>query len=117
MRLGAFNGLCAVLLLACSHMSIFRASAEPLIRQAAQIHFMHGMATLASATFMNIGAVGARLAPAFFLGGTLLFCGPVYLEAAGFEDMFGMIKWLGVAGFAIGWLILAWASKDIDLVR
>lgn len=84
------------------------------MRLGAQVQFMHSMATLACATFMNIGASGARLAPAFFLGGILLYCFPIYAEAIGILDSAALITPFGLSAFITGWLILAWSAKDID---
>jgi uncharacterized membrane protein YgdD (TMEM256/DUF423 family) len=75
---------------------------------------MHGMATFACATFMNIGAHKARYAPAFFLGGILLFSGPVYAVACGMPAVIGMIEPVGIGALVSGWLILAWSAGTID---
>lgn len=84
------------------------------LRLGAQIEFMHGMATFACATFMNIGAHRARLAPAFFLAGALLFCGSVYAVALGAPAGLALIEPLGIAALLAGWLILAWSAGTID---
>jgi uncharacterized membrane protein YgdD (TMEM256/DUF423 family) len=115
MRLGALNGLVALAILLNERSAIFRPGTQELVHLGAQIQFMHGMATIACATFMNIGAKDARLAPAFLLGGVLLYCVPVYAEAAGLIGDMPIARWLGIGAFATGWLIMAWASKDIDL--
>ena len=75
---------------------------------------MHGMATLACATFMNIGARGARLAPAFFLSGVLLYCIPTYAEALGYLGWLALIKPAGLGAFTTGWVIMTWSARDID---
>jgi uncharacterized membrane protein YgdD (TMEM256/DUF423 family) len=114
MRLGALNGVVALTVLLLARSPIFQPGTEDLVHLGAQVQFMHGMATIACATFMNIGAKGARLAPAFFLSGIVLFCLPVYGEAAGWFGPALLPRRLGIAAFAVGWLIMAWASKDID---
>ena len=114
MRLGALNGLVSLAILLEADSPLFRPGTESLVHLGAQVQFMHGMATIACATFMNIGAKGARLAPAFFLSGILLFCLPLYGEAAGWFGALVLPQRIGVAAFVIGWLIMAWASKDID---
>jgi uncharacterized membrane protein YgdD (TMEM256/DUF423 family) len=114
MRLGALNGLVALAILLNERSPVFRPGTQELVHLGAQVQFMHGMATIACATFMNIGAKGARLAPAFLLSGVLLYCVPVYIEAAGLIGDMPIVRWLGVAAFAVGWLIMAWAAKDID---
>ena len=114
MRLGALNGLVAFSFLLLSDQSLFLPGHSGLMRQAAQVQFMHGMATLACATFMNAGAVGARLAPGFFLSGVGLYCLPVYAEAIGLLGPAFAIKQIGLVAFVLGWLILAWSTWDID---
>ncbi|MBZ9647564.1 DUF423 domain-containing protein [Sphingobium sp. 3R8] len=114
MRLGALNGLFALSVLLLSDEPLFLPGYSALIRLGAQVQFMHGMATLACATFMNIGARSARLAPAFFLGGILLYCLPIYGQAIGLLGSIAMFKQLGLAAFGTGWLILAWSARDID---
>lgn len=115
MRLGALNGFIAfgIFILLSENSAIPLMSAAAL-RHGAQIQFMHGMATLACATFMNIGAVGARRAPAFFLLGILLYCIPQYGEMIASFEWIAALKPVGVGSFAIGWLIMASSAKDID---
>lgn len=114
MRLGALNGLVSLCILLLSGSSLFAADVAAAIRLGAQIQFMHGMATLACATFMNIGATGARLAPAFFLGGVGLFCLPTYLSPVTPSATLVLVKGAGLCAFAAGWTILAWSARDID---
>ena len=114
MRLGAVNGLVALFVLLSSQAPMLTPDQAAAIRFGAQIQFMHGMATIACATFMNIGARGARLAPAFFLGGVILYCVPVYGLAMGAPDGFAAIEPIGLAAFIVGWAILAWSAGEID---
>jgi uncharacterized membrane protein YgdD (TMEM256/DUF423 family) len=114
MRLGALNGLMALCLLLLADSPIFASGQEASIRLGAQIQFMHGMATLACATFMNIGASGARMAPAFFLSGILFYCMPIYAGALGLLGVTALAKPVGLSAFAVGWLVLAWSARDID---
>lgn len=114
MQLGALNGLVALLLLLATDSSLLSAGHAASIRLGAQIHFMHSMATLSCATFMNIGARDARNAPAFFLSGILLFCLPIYTQAIGAPDWVVLIKPLGLGAFVTGWLIMAWSAREID---
>ena len=114
MRLGAVNGLVALFVLLSSQAPMLTPDQAAAIRFGAQIQFMHGMATIACATFLNIGARGARLAPAFFRGGILLYCLPTYGQAAGAPGWFAAIKPVGLAAFTVGWAILAWSAGEID---
>jgi uncharacterized membrane protein YgdD (TMEM256/DUF423 family) len=63
---------------------------------------------------MNVGAMGARLAPAFFLAGGVLYCLPIYAEALELFGSTAMLEQLGLGFFGIGWLIMAWSARDID---
>lgn len=114
MRLGAFNGLIALGLILLSENSAISAMCAVALRHGAQIQFMHGMATLACATFMNVGAIGARRAPAFFLVGILLYCLPTYAEVVASLEWVAVMKPLGIGAFTIGWLIMAASAQDID---
>jgi uncharacterized membrane protein YgdD (TMEM256/DUF423 family) len=113
MRLGAVNGLLALSVL-LSDQPRFISDQAADVRLGAQVQFMHGMASLASATFMNVGAKGARLAPAFFLGGILLYCVPIYASAVGLVADIAPLKVSRVTAFGLGWLILAWFAGEID---
>ncbi len=84
------------------------------IRTGAQLQFLHGMATFACATFMNIGGRSARHAPAQFLVGSALVAGSFYAEAAGWSSGLAAARFTGAVVLAGGWLTLAWSSKDID---
>lgn len=114
MRLGALNGLIALGIILFSENSAILAMSSVSLRHGAQIQFMHGMATLACATFMNIGAIGARRAPAFFLFGILLYCVPTYAVAVASLEWVAVLNPLGVGAFAIGWLIMESSARDID---
>jgi len=88
--------------------------AQEWLRTGAIYSFMHTTATFACAIFMTIGATRARLAPAFFLSGTVVFSGSLYAMALGAPRWFGAITPVGGLLFLIGWGVLAWAAKDID---
>ena len=88
--------------------------AQELLRTGAMYGFMHTMATLASATFMQVGAKRARFAPAFFLSGVVLFSGSLYALALGAPRWVGAITPFGGLCFLTGWLVLAWAARGVD---
>jgi uncharacterized membrane protein YgdD (TMEM256/DUF423 family) len=111
MRFGALNNLVALLLIV-----LVGNHATAALRLSTQVQFIHGMATLACATFMNIGGRDAAKAPAFFLGGVLLYCLPTYVEALGFPAAILWVKPFGLGALAIGWLILAWSAREIDRI-
>lgn len=114
MRLAALSGCASVLIWLYAHMAVRDSAVQLALKLGAQIQFMHGMATFACATFMNIGARGARHAPAFFLSGALLFSGAVYAVALGAHAGFKWIEIPGLVALVTGWLILAWSADDID---
>ena len=82
--------------------------AAELLKTGASYEFMHCMATLACATFMQVGARRARFAPAFFLAGVVLFSGSLYAMAFGAPRALGMVTPIGGLAFMAGWLWLAW---------
>ena len=88
--------------------------ASEVMRTGATYEFMHAMATLACATFMQVGAQRARFAPAFFLSGTVLFSGSLYALALGAPRWTGIITPFGGLAFLIGWAVLAWAARGVD---
>ena len=112
MRLATINALMSIAALILStHLSEHMSA---LVRLGAQIQFMHSMASIACATFMNVGAGSARHAPAFLLGGSLLFALLHYGVALGF---WGLANWMtAIAGglMASGWAIMFVTGRNID---
>ena len=112
MRLATINALISTLALMLSAYAPEPVSS--IMRIGAQVQFMHSMASIACATFMNVGAGSARHAPAFLLGGSLLFALLHYGVALGF---WGLANWLtAIAGvlMASGWAIMFFAGRNID---
>ena len=114
MTLAALSGFAAVAVGAFAAHGVTDPKAQEWLRTGATYGFMHTMATFACATFMNIGARRARLAPAFFLSGVVLFSGSLYAMAAGAPRWLGMVTPIGGLLFLIGWAILAWAARGVD---
>ena len=114
MTLAALSGFLAVAIGAFAAHGAHDPRAAELLRTGAQYGFMHAMATLACATFMQVGARRARFAPAFFLGGTVLFSGSLYALALGAPRWVGAITPLGGASFLIGWGLLICAARGVD---
>ena len=112
MRLATINALAsAIALMLSAHLP---EDVSPVVRLGAQVQFMHSMASIACATFMNVGADAARHAPLFLLGGSLLFALLHYGVALGF---WGLANWMtAIAGvlMASGWAIMFFAGRHID---
>jgi uncharacterized membrane protein YgdD (TMEM256/DUF423 family) len=114
MTLAAVSGFLAVAVGAFAAHGVSDPAAKDWLKTGATYEFMHAMTTFACATFMNIGAKRARYAPAFFLGGTVLFSGSLYAMALGAPRWLGMVTPLGGLCFLTGWAILAWAARGVD---
>ncbi|ODT87674.1 DUF423 domain-containing protein [Phenylobacterium sp. SCN 70-31] len=114
MTLAAAGGFIAVAVGAFATHGVQDPKAQEWLRTGAMYGFMHTMATFACATFMNIGARRARLAPPFFLGGVVLFSGSLYAMALGAPRWLGMVTPVGGLMFLAGWAILVVAARGID---
>jgi uncharacterized membrane protein YgdD (TMEM256/DUF423 family) len=88
--------------------------AAELLHTAATYAFMHAMATFGAAVLMQLGGARARLAPAWFLGGTVLFSGSLIALAFGAPRLVGLITPFGGLSFLIGWAVLIWAARGVD---
>lgn len=116
MTLAALMGLLSVAIGAFAAHGAAPRAAE-LLKTGASYQFMHAMASLACATFMQVGARRARFCPAFFLGGIVLFSGSLYALAFGAPRWVGAITPIGGVSFLIGWAVLVWAARGVDPVK
>lgn len=114
MTLAAIGGFAAVAVGAFAAHGVQDVQAREWLKTGAQYGFMHTMATFACATFMNIGAHRARLAPAFFLSGVVFFSGSLYAMAFGAPRWLGAVTPIGGVLFLVGWAVLAWSARDVD---
>jgi uncharacterized membrane protein YgdD (TMEM256/DUF423 family) len=114
MRLAALSGGVSVAMGAFAAHGAATARAAELLRTGATYEFMHAMASLACATFMQVGARRARFAPAFFLSGTVLFSGSLYALAFGAPHSVGLLTPIGGSLFLIGWGVVVWAAGGVD---
>ena len=114
MTLAAASGLIAVAAGAFAAHGIRDAHAKELVQTGAHYQFMHAMASLACATFMQVGARRARFAPALFLSGSIFFSGSLYALAFGAPRWIGAITPIGGLLFLTGWAVLAWAARGVD---
>jgi len=79
------------------------------LRTGAEYGLIHCLACFAAGVAIDLGHGRARLAPAFFIGGVLLFSGSLYAMALGAPRWLGAITPIGGLGFMIGWGLLAFA--------
>lgn len=114
MTLAALGGFVSVAVGAFAAHGVTDPRAQELLRTGAMYGFMHTMATLACATFMQVGARRARFAPAFFLSGVALFSGSLYAMAFGAPRWLGALTPIGGLLFVIGWMVLVWAARCVD---
>ncbi|RZJ85198.1 MAG: DUF423 domain-containing protein [Brevundimonas sp.] len=114
MMLAGVGGFLSVAFGAFAAHGVSDPRAAELLRTGANYGFMHVMATFACATIMSLGGARARLAPAFFLIGVVLFSGSLYAMALGGPSILGAITPLGGLCFLIGWAIVVWACATID---
>jgi uncharacterized membrane protein YgdD (TMEM256/DUF423 family) len=107
--LAAISGFIAVAAGAFAAHGVRDPMGRELLRTGSTYEFMHALATLACVALA--GAMPrARFAPAFFLGGTLLFSGSLYALAFGAPRMVGIVTPFGGLAFLAGWAVLAWAA-------
>lgn len=114
MTLAVLSGFLSVAMGAFAAHGLTDHARQEWMRTGASYEFMHAMATLACATFMQVGARRARFAPAFFLSGSVLFSGSLYALAFGAPRITGMITPFGGLLFLAGWAVLAWAARTVD---
>lgn len=108
MRLATFSVLGSVLVLLSAPNDAL------VVRQTAQVEFMHAMGTFACATFMNIGAYRAKHTPLCFITGSILYWAPIYFEQCGGPAALPVVKLLGSILLYCGWLVLIAAAGRID---
>jgi uncharacterized membrane protein YgdD (TMEM256/DUF423 family) len=114
MTLAAVGGFLSVAVGAFAAHGIEDPEARDWLRTGANYGFMHAMAAIACAVFMQLGASRARFAPAFFLSGVVFFSGSLYAMALGAPLWLGAVTPIGGLLFLVGWGVLAWAGLDVD---
>src|SRR5471032_2491205 len=112
MTLAAISGFVSVAAGAFAAHGLAGTDAE-VMRTGATYGFMHALATMACAAFMQAGAQRARFAPAFFLSGSVLFSGSLYALALGAPRLTGIVTPFGGLLFLAGWAVLAWAARGV----
>ncbi|WP_146163461.1 hypothetical protein [Sphingomonas fennica] len=107
MGLAAFNNLVAVAVLIFVTVIDPGLAAANTLRFAAQLQLAHGMATVSCATFMNIEAVAARRAPAFFLGGGVPLSTVMYICPECTDPIYRAGQLIAIFVVLTGWIVLA----------
>lgn len=111
LTLAALAGFASVAFGAFAAHGIADPRAQELLRTGSLYGFAHALATLVAGAL----APRARLAPALFLAGVLLFSGSLYALALGAPRWVGAVTPFGGLGFLAGWLALAWAVRRAPL--
>ena len=105
-RLAALSGALAVMAGAFGAHGVSGKPAEWL-KTGGEYEMIHALAAIVAAQ------LGADLAAALLLGGSIVFAGTLYAMAFGAPHIFGAVTPAGGVGMILGWLLLAWngASK------
>ncbi len=105
-RLAAASGFVSVAAGAFAAHGVKDAAVRELVRTGAQYEAIHALAALAAVALAR-GGRASHLAPALFLGGSVLFSGSLYALAMGAPRIMGAVTPLGGLGFLAGWAVLA----------
>jgi uncharacterized membrane protein YgdD (TMEM256/DUF423 family) len=108
--LAGISGFIAVAAGAFAAHGMADPKAQELLRTGSLYQLTHAMAVLACAALSGAGMPRARLAPAWFLAGALLFSGSLYALALGAPRVVGLVTPFGGLAFLVGWAVLAWAA-------
>ena len=100
-RLAALSGAVAVMAGAFGAHGVTGKPAEWL-RTGGEYEMIHALATILAAQ------IGAELAAALLLGGSIVFAGTLYAMAFGAPHILGAVTPVGGVGMILGWLLLAW---------
>ncbi len=114
LALAAASALMSVAVGAFAAHGVSDPVSKELLRTGASYQFMHAMACVACAVFMQAGATAARIAPGLFLSGAVLFSGSLYALALGAPRWLGLVTPVGGLLFLAGWATLVWAARQID---
>ena len=76
-----------------------------IFKTAAEYQMVHGLALIAVAILIKLG-INLSMAGGFFIAGTLLFSGSLYLLALTGLKWLGPITPLGGLCFIIGWIVI-----------
>ena len=113
--------LAAVLGFLCVALGAFAAhglsdpQAQGWMRTGAEYGFVHVLASFACLSLVRAGARRARLAPPLFLVGAVIFTGTLAAMALGGPHWLGAITPIGGVLFLVGWGVLAWAARAVEI--
>lgn len=111
--LAALAGFAAVTVGAFAAHGVADPAARELLKTAGQYAGLHALAVLACSALTAQGLRRARLAPALFLPGILIFSGSLLALALGAPRWLGAVTPIGGLLFLGGWGVLAWAALEI----
>jgi len=115
LTLAAILGFLCVALGAFAAHGLSDPQAQGWMRTGAENGFVHVLASLACLSLMRAGATRARLAPPFFLSGAVIFTGTLAAMALGGPRWLGAVTPIGGVLFLVGWGVLAWAAREIEV--
>lgn len=107
MAAAALAGFLAVAFGAFAAHGITDPKAKEWMHTGANYAFVHVLGVFAAAFAANQGARGARIVPALFLAGVVIFSGSLFAMALGAPRWFGAITPIGGTLFLAGWAVLA----------
>jgi uncharacterized membrane protein YgdD (TMEM256/DUF423 family) len=113
LTLAALAGFVCVAAGAFAAHAVSDPRAQELLRTGSLYGFIHVLGAFACLPLAQAGAARARLAPAFFLAGVVLFSGSLFALAAGAPRWVGAITPFGGLSFLAGWAVLAWAARGV----
>lgn len=114
LTLAAIGGFVSVAAGAFGAHGVADPAAKDWLKTGATYGFVHGLAIYAAVLVGSLGGAKARFAPPLFLVGMVLFSGSLYAMAFGGPRVLGAITPLGGLAFLAGWVVLAWAARDVD---
>lgn len=114
MTLAALLGFLCVAFGAFAAHGVADPRAQGWLRTGAEYGLIHVLATLACGWLVKVGARRARLVPPLFLAGGAIFLGSLAGMALGGPRWLGAVTPVGGVLFLVGWLVLAWAARDLE---
>lgn len=111
--LAAVSGLLAVGFGAFAAHGISAPKPVEWLHTGSQYQMAHALAVFAAFGLHRAGAKDMDKVAAFFLIGTLLFCGSLYAMALGAPRVLGAITPVGGVSFLVGWALMAARASSL----